>query len=72
MTTEEAIAWAGSARRLARILNVTDSAISQWDEYPPLSRQYEISAKSGNTLSVTVPEKQKAPTENTVGAFVSG
>lgn len=42
MKTQDAIAAAGSASELAKILDCTLSAISQWGEYPPDKRQLQI------------------------------
>jgi len=36
MTKEEAIKRAGSAQKLAQILGISHSAVSQWDEIPEL------------------------------------
>ncbi len=57
MTKNQAIKWAGNAAKLAKALNITESAISQWDDYPPLLQQYRINALSNGQLKVT--EKQK-------------
>jgi hypothetical protein len=41
MTKDEAIAWAGSNRELAKVLGITEGAVSQWDEVPEL-QQYRL------------------------------
>ncbi len=42
MKTAIAIANAGGASELAKILGVTASAVSQWDETIPVARQYQL------------------------------
>jgi len=41
MTKEEAIKRAGSAQKLAQILGISHSAISQWEEIPEL-RMFQL------------------------------
>lgn len=50
MTTQEAIDYYGSIKRLAEELSIWPHNISRWGEYPPTSRQYEIQVKSGGWL----------------------
>jgi hypothetical protein len=42
MKTEQAIALAGSAAALAKLLGITDSAISQWGEDVPTARVWQL------------------------------
>lgn len=41
MSKQEAIERAGSVQELARIFGISQAAISQWDEIPPL-RIYQL------------------------------
>lgn len=43
--TEIAKKWAGGVVRLAEIFEVTHSAVSQWGEYLPQHRVYELRIK---------------------------
>jgi hypothetical protein len=42
MQTKKAIELAGSARLLANMLGVTDSAVSQWGETIPELREWQL------------------------------
>ena len=46
MTKQQAIDWAGGTGALAERLNITPSAVSQWEEIPELQqrRLWQISA----------------------------
>jgi hypothetical protein len=50
MKTEEAIAYYGSLKKLADVLDVWPQVIYQWGEKPPMSRQYELEVKTEGTL----------------------
>jgi hypothetical protein len=54
MTTQEAIDWAGSVKKLAASLDVFPQAIILWGEHPPRGRQYELQVKSRGYLIVEV------------------
>lgn len=56
MTKQQAIKWAGSATNLARVLGLTDGAVSQWGREPPLLQQYRIQSLSDNKLKVSEPQ----------------
>jgi len=56
MTKQQAIKWAGSATKLAKILNLSDGAVSQWGREPPLLQQYRIQSLSDNKLKVSEPQ----------------
>ena len=56
MTKQQAIKWAGSATKLARILNLSDGAVSQWGREPPMLQQYRIQSLSDNRLKVSEPQ----------------
>ena len=49
MTKLEAIAWAGSAANLIKLLGVSRAAICQWREVPVL-RQWQLKAISNDEL----------------------
>jgi hypothetical protein len=51
MTKLEAIAWAGSAANLSKLINVSRAAITQWREVPEL-RQWQLRAMSEGKLEV--------------------
>lgn len=50
MKTEEAIAYYGSLKKLADVLDVWPQVIYQWGGKPPMSRQYELEVKTEGTL----------------------
>lgn len=60
MRTKEAIEHYRTAAELARVLGVMPSAISQWGEYPPIGRQYQIQALTKNKLKATQPPRPDA------------
>ena len=51
MTKLEAIAWAGSAANLSKLLGVSRAAITQWTSVPDL-RQWQLRAISEGKLEV--------------------
>lgn len=51
MTKLEAIAWAGSAANLSKLLGVSRAAICQWNTVPDL-RQWQLRAVSEGKLEV--------------------
>lgn len=51
MTKLEAIAWAGSAANLSKLLGVSRAAITQWKSVPDL-RQWQLRAISEGKLEV--------------------
>lgn len=61
MKTEQAIKFFGSEAALAAklkdnkrgLIGITASAVHQWGEYPPRSRQEEIEALTEGKLKVT-------------------
>lgn len=50
MKTEQAIKYAGSAKALADLLEITPSAISQWDGEVPPARQLQLQQLSKGKL----------------------
>ncbi|MGQ8879041.1 Cro/CI family transcriptional regulator [Delftia sp. NA_296.1] len=50
MKTEDAVRYAGSAASLAELLGVSPSAVSQWDEFPPWSRQLQLERLTSGAL----------------------
>ena len=58
MKTEEAIAYYGSWKKLADVLDVWPQVIYQWGEKPPMSRQYELEVKTEGTLKADRNDNQ--------------
>ncbi len=52
MKKEEAIRYLGSAAELARILKISEAAVSQWGEIIPQGRAYQIESLTGGELKV--------------------
>ena len=54
MKPEIAIQWAGSQRKLARLLQITEGAVSQWVSagMVPEGRAYQLEVLSAGTLKV--------------------
>ena len=54
MKLDEAIRWAGSQRKLADALGISESAVSQWVDrgLVPMGRAYQIESLSGGALKV--------------------
>ena len=42
MKTDDAVRYAGSAAGLAELLGISPSAVSQWTDFPPWSRQLQL------------------------------
>lgn len=57
MKTEEAKQHFGGVKKLADALGIWPHNISRWGEFPPLSRQYEIEAKTGGILKAERDDK---------------
>ncbi len=56
MKTIDAIKHFGSAAALARALGIKPPSISEWSEYPPYARQFQIQVVTSGRLKA---EKQK-------------
>jgi hypothetical protein len=52
MTTEQAIAFFGSRKKMADVLGIWPHASYRWGEYPPKLRQFEIERHSAGELKV--------------------
>lgn len=52
MTTEEAVKFYGSTKRLADALGIWPHVVYRWGKYPPMARQYELEVKSKGELKV--------------------
>lgn len=50
MRTKDAIEHFGTAAALAAKLQINQSAISQWGEFPPYPRQFQIQVATGGKL----------------------
>jgi len=59
MDKKLAIKKAGSAAKLARLLDVTQGAISQWGDLVPRLRVYELRDKRPEWFKATKPRKRK-------------
>lgn len=61
MTKTEAITFFKGIPNLARALDISYSAVSQWEEEIPRLRQHELEKITGGALRVDAPiKKQKA------------
>tara|TARA_R110000822_G_scaffold51947_3_gene134844 strand:+ start:1238 stop:1402 length:165 start_codon:yes stop_codon:yes gene_type:complete len=52
MTTDEAIAYFGSRKKMADALEIWPHGTYRWGESPPKLRQFEIERISGGELKV--------------------
>ena len=52
MTTYEAIAFFGSRKKMAEVLNIWPHGTYRWGDYPPRLRQFEIERISKGELKV--------------------
>ena len=50
MTTQEAIDYYGSTKKLADALGVWPQVIYNWNQTPPMARQYELEVKTNGVL----------------------
>ena len=57
MTTDEAIRYFGSRKKLAQVCDVWPTAIYSWGKYPPLGQQYLIQVKTNGEL-MAEPENE--------------
>lgn len=53
MTTQEAVNFYGTKAEIAKALGIDKAAISQWGEFPPLGRQYEIQSLTKGKLKAS-------------------
>jgi DNA-binding transcriptional regulator YdaS (Cro superfamily) len=53
MKTTDAAAFFGSKKKLADALLINPSAVTQWGEYVPESRQYQIQVLTKGKLKAT-------------------
>ena len=58
MKTTDAAAFFGSKKKIAEALLINPSAVTQWGEYVPESRQYQIQVLTKGKLKAS--EKQSA------------
>jgi DNA-binding transcriptional regulator YdaS (Cro superfamily) len=58
MKTTDAAAFFGSKKKLADVLLINPSAVTQWGEFVPESRQYQLQVLTKGKLKVS--EKQSA------------
>ena len=52
MMTSEAIEHFGGVQKLADALKVRRQSIWKWKDRPPMGRQYQLQAMTGNALTV--------------------
>ena len=57
MTTDEAINYYGSIKKLAAALEIWPHVIYRWEDSPPLARQYELEVKTNGKLKADKPKK---------------
>jgi len=57
MTTQEAIEFYGSVKKLADALGIWPQPIYLWGERPPMARQYELEIKSQGQLKADRDKK---------------
>lgn len=60
MNIEEAIDHFGSKTKIAEALGIHPSAVTQWGDVIPESRQYQLQVISGNKLKAVVKPAQMA------------
>lgn len=71
MKTSDAVKHYRSKVKLAELLGITPSAITQWGEDIPLLRQYQLQTLSGGVLTAEVIHPQLTKTssqESSVGS----
>jgi DNA-binding transcriptional regulator YdaS (Cro superfamily) len=56
MKTTDAAAFFGSKKKLATALAINPSAVTQWGEYVPESRQYQIQVLTKGRLKAAQPK----------------
>lgn len=68
MRKSEAIAfYAGNTSALARALDIDQSTIYSWGEYPPIGRQFQIEKLSGGLLKAEPSKRRKRSAESHPG-----
>ena len=55
MKTKDVIEHYKTQTAVARALNIRDSAVSQWGEFPPLLRQHQLEKLTGGKLKAEDP-----------------
>lgn len=63
MNTDRAIQLAGSASALAKLLGITDSAISQWGECVPTARVWQLQVLRPTWFAEASPTRDRAAAE---------
>lgn len=53
MKTTEAVKYFNTATELAKKLGTTKQAISNWGQYPPMGRQFQIQVMTKGKLKAT-------------------
>lgn len=64
MTTFEAIRYFGTQVALASALKCRQSSVSEWGEYPPAARQFQLERLTNGALKAEPdPFKRRTPAE---------
>ena len=58
MTKQQAIAYYGSATKLAQALSVSKTAVSLWSDVIPIGRQYQIEVITNGRLKA---DREQSP-----------
>lgn len=53
MLTKDAVTYFKGKSRIAAALGISPAAVSQWGEYVPQLRQYQLQSLSGGVLKVS-------------------
>jgi transcriptional repressor of cell division inhibition gene dicB len=60
MKKSEAIAfYQGNVSALARALDIDQSTVYSWGDYPPVGRQYQLEKISGGVLKAEAPQRRQ-------------
>jgi len=61
MRREDVVQFFGSQRAVAKVLGITEQAVSQWPEIVPLGRQYALQVLTGGRLQAVPEPKKRKP-----------
>lgn len=60
MKTAEAIQYFGTAAALAKAIKIKPPSVSEWGDYPPITRQYQIQVITNGELKAETNESTSA------------
>lgn len=60
MKTLDAIQYFGTAAALAKALKIKPPSVSEWGDYPPITRQYQIQVITNGALKAESTENTSA------------